>query len=72
MERLYAGIFGALVLRTCIGALDPCKCIDSNSPAMFLKTIFLENQFYMERLYAGILEHWSFGESIDSIALLYF
>ena len=35
MERLYAGIFGALVLWKCIGAQDLCKCIDSNSPAMF-------------------------------------
>ena len=29
-------------------------------------------RFYMERLYAGILEHWAFGKCIDSITLLYF
>ena len=45
------------------------------SPAIFLKTGPAENLpiIYGEifRKYAIILEHWSFGESIDSIALLY-
>ena len=31
------------------------------SPAIYLKTVFVESRFYIERLYAGILEHWSFG-----------
>ena len=59
----------------------PWKCIDFNSLVVFLKTVFVENRLYMERLYVGISEHWSFGSVSEHwtfgsvqilIVLLYF